>query len=86
MAAVGAACTAGVTAYLVVTVKSSRCTKAITGLRVRIQPFHTLAVAHDFDERAASPWRLAARPHPSGVSPAEVRSSGQICQRVRRHP
>lgn len=37
---------------LAVTVKSSRCTKAITDLRARIQPFHTVAAARDFDERA----------------------------------
>ncbi|MGH3871122.1 MAG: hypothetical protein ACRDSR_06320 [Pseudonocardiaceae bacterium] len=37
---------------LAVTVKSSRCTHAITDLRARIQPFHTVAVARDFDERA----------------------------------
>ncbi len=37
---------------LAVTVKSSRCTNAITDLRARIQPFHTVAAARDFDERA----------------------------------
>ncbi len=37
---------------LAVTVKSSRCTKAIIDLRARIQPFHTVAAARDFDERA----------------------------------
>ncbi|MGH4001652.1 MAG: hypothetical protein ACRDTJ_29790 [Pseudonocardiaceae bacterium] len=37
---------------LAVTVKSSRCTEAITELRVRIQPFHAVAIARDFDERA----------------------------------
>jgi hypothetical protein len=37
---------------LALTVKSSRCTKAITDLRARIQPFHTIAAARDFDERA----------------------------------
>ncbi|MGH3918243.1 MAG: hypothetical protein ACRDRY_10035 [Pseudonocardiaceae bacterium] len=37
---------------LAVTVKSSRCTEAITDLRARIQPFHTVAVARDFEERA----------------------------------
>jgi hypothetical protein len=37
---------------LTLTVKSSRCTNAITDLRTRIQPFHTVAAARDFDERA----------------------------------
>jgi hypothetical protein len=37
---------------LAVSVKSSRCTKAIADLRARIQPFHTVAAARDFDERA----------------------------------
>ncbi|MGH3573762.1 MAG: hypothetical protein ACRDRD_22275 [Pseudonocardiaceae bacterium] len=37
---------------LAVTVKSSRCTEAITDLRARIQPFHTVALARDFDERS----------------------------------
>ncbi|MGH3901787.1 MAG: hypothetical protein ACRDTA_26735 [Pseudonocardiaceae bacterium] len=37
---------------LAVTVKSSRCTEAITDLRARIQPFHTITAARDFDERA----------------------------------
>lgn len=37
---------------LAVTVKSSRCTAAISDLRSRIQPFHTVIVARDFDERA----------------------------------
>lgn len=32
--------------------KSSRCTRAITALRARSQPFHTQAAANDFDERA----------------------------------
>lgn len=37
---------------LAMTVKSSRCTTAISDLRARIQPFHTVAAARDFDERA----------------------------------
>ncbi len=37
---------------LAVTVTSSRCTDAITDLRARLQPFHTMALARDFDERA----------------------------------
>ncbi|MGH3670191.1 MAG: hypothetical protein ACRDSH_06090 [Pseudonocardiaceae bacterium] len=37
---------------LAVTVKSSRCTAAISDLRSRIQPFHTVSAARDFDERA----------------------------------
>ncbi|MGH3768118.1 MAG: hypothetical protein ACRDTX_23710 [Pseudonocardiaceae bacterium] len=37
---------------LAVTVKSSRSTKAISDLRARIQPFHTMTAARDFDERA----------------------------------
>ncbi|MGH3771966.1 MAG: hypothetical protein ACRDRW_11325 [Pseudonocardiaceae bacterium] len=37
---------------LALTVTSSRCTHAITDLRTRIQPFHTTALARDFDERA----------------------------------
>ncbi len=37
---------------LTLTVTSSRCTHAITDLRTRLQPFHTLALARDFDERA----------------------------------
>jgi hypothetical protein len=37
---------------LAVTVKSSRCAHAITDLRARIQPFHTVTLARDFDERA----------------------------------
>jgi len=37
---------------LAVTVKSSPCTKAITDLRARFQPFHIVAAARDFDERA----------------------------------
>jgi hypothetical protein len=37
---------------LAITVKSSRCTHAITDLRARLQPFHTVALARDFDERA----------------------------------
>jgi hypothetical protein len=37
---------------LAVTVKSSRCTTAISDFQARIQPFHTVAVARDFDERA----------------------------------
>jgi hypothetical protein len=40
------------TLNLAVTVKSSRCTKVITDLRDRIQPFHTVATARDFDKRA----------------------------------
>ena len=37
---------------LTLTVKSSRCTTAVSDLRVRIQPFHTVTAARDFDERA----------------------------------
>jgi hypothetical protein len=37
---------------LAITVTSSRCTHAITDLRTRLQPFHTVALARDFDERA----------------------------------
>lgn len=37
---------------LSVTVKSSRCTAAIADLRAHIAPFHTVAAARDFDERA----------------------------------
>ncbi|MGH3977559.1 MAG: hypothetical protein ACRDRZ_00930 [Pseudonocardiaceae bacterium] len=37
---------------LAVTVQSSRCKQAVTDLRVRIQPFHTVAAARDFDDRA----------------------------------
>lgn len=37
---------------LTVTVKSSRCTAAITDLRTRIQPFRTVPTARDFDEQA----------------------------------
>jgi hypothetical protein len=37
---------------LAVTVKSSRCIHAITDLRTRIQPFYTVALARDFEERA----------------------------------
>jgi len=37
---------------LAITVKSSRCIHAITELRARLQPFHTVTLARDFDERA----------------------------------
>jgi hypothetical protein len=37
---------------LAITVTSSRCTLAIADLRARIRPFHTVALARDFDERA----------------------------------
>ncbi|MGH3694602.1 MAG: hypothetical protein ACRDRX_11565 [Pseudonocardiaceae bacterium] len=37
---------------LALTVTSSCCTHAITELRTRIRPFHTVALARDFDERA----------------------------------
>jgi hypothetical protein len=37
---------------LALTVTSSRCTHAITDLRTRLQPFHTMTLARDFDERA----------------------------------
>ncbi len=37
---------------LTVTVKSSRCTAAITDLRASIQPFRTVPTARDFDEQA----------------------------------
>lgn len=37
---------------LTLTVKSSRCTTAVSDLRARIQPFHTVTAARDFDERA----------------------------------
>jgi hypothetical protein len=45
---------------LTLTVKSSRCTTAVSDLRTRIQPFHTVTAARDFDERA----RLALAAHP----------------------
>ncbi|MGH3771963.1 MAG: hypothetical protein ACRDRW_11310 [Pseudonocardiaceae bacterium] len=37
---------------LAITVQSSRCTHAITDLRTRLQPFHTVTLARDFNERA----------------------------------
>lgn len=37
---------------LTVQVKSSRCTEAVADLRARIQPFHAVATAREFDERA----------------------------------
>lgn len=37
---------------LAITVQSSRCTHAITDLRTRLQPFHTVALARDFNDRA----------------------------------
>ncbi|MGH3855283.1 MAG: hypothetical protein ACRDR6_17670 [Pseudonocardiaceae bacterium] len=46
---------------LAITVQSSRCTHAITDLRTRLQPFHTTALARDFDERAR--LALAQVPH-----------------------
>jgi len=37
---------------LTLTVKSSRCATAVSDLRARLQPFHTVTTARDFDERA----------------------------------
>ncbi|MGH3867092.1 MAG: hypothetical protein ACRDQ4_13305 [Pseudonocardiaceae bacterium] len=52
---------------LAVTVTSFRCTHAITDLRARLQPFHTVSAARDFDERARLRSGVRARGSSSGV-------------------
>lgn len=47
---------------LTLTLTSSRATHALTDLRTRLRPFHTLALARDFDERAH--LALATTRHP----------------------
>jgi hypothetical protein len=43
---------AGQALELAVTVKSSRCIEAVADLRARIRPFHGVAAAREFDDRA----------------------------------
>ncbi len=62
---------------LAVTVTSSRCPQAITDLRARIQPFHTMPVARDFDERARLALATNHQTSSAPGHPAELRTSEQ---------
>jgi len=52
---------AGQALELAVTVKSSRCIEAVADLRARIRPFHGVAAAREFDDRARLALGLRSR-------------------------